>query len=133
MKRASPPPALIRPTVSSPASGSMSATTTLAPSAANRSAIAAPMPRAAPVTTATLACNRMTSSLPGVADIPQRVGDLLEDRRTVAGRRHRRILATGDLLHGAAQDLARAGLRQAVHPGPAPEGGEDPKNVGGGK
>src|SRR3546814_3187919 len=77
----------------------MSATTTLAPSAANRSAIAAPMPRAAPVTTATLACNRMTSSLPGVADIPQRVGDLLEDRRIVDGRRHRRILAIGDLLH----------------------------------
>src|SRR3546814_1916544 len=101
----------------------MSATTTLAPSAANRSAIAAPMPRAAPVTTATLACNRMTSSLPGVADIPQRVGDLLEDRRIVDGRRHRRILAIGDLLHGAAQDLARAGLRQALHHGRDPEGG----------
>ena len=42
----------------------------------------------------------------------QRRRDLVEDGRVVDGRRHRPGLAVGDLLHGAAQDLAGAGLRQ---------------------
>jgi hypothetical protein len=44
----------------------------------------------------------------------QRAGDFLQDRRIVDRGRHLVGLAIGDLPHRAAQDLARAGLRQPV-------------------
>src|SRR5215216_511222 len=50
--------------------------------------------------------------------IPRRLqpaGDLVEGRRVLDGGRHLPGLAVGDLLHGAAQDLARARLGQARH------------------
>ncbi|MPL75488.1 hypothetical protein SDC9_21312 [bioreactor metagenome] len=49
-----------------------------------------------------------------VADRLQRRGDLVEDRRVVDRGGHLVVLPVGDLHHRAAQDLARAGLRQAV-------------------
>src|SRR5262245_11271301 len=45
----------------------------------------------------------------------QRAADLIEDRRVVDRRRHGPRLGIGDLLHRAAQDLARACLGQARH------------------
>ena len=45
----------------------------------------------------------------------QRAADLVEDGGIVDRRRHGPGLAVGDLLHGAAQDLARAGLGQPRH------------------
>src|SRR5581483_12081035 len=45
----------------------------------------------------------------------QRPADLFKDRRVVDGRRHCPGLVVGDLLHGAAQDLAGTRLWQAVH------------------
>ena len=54
------------------------------------------------------------AALPGRLRVPQRrerLGDLVEDRRVVDGRGHRVVGPVGDLLHGAAQDLAGARLR----------------------
>src|SRR6516164_5931684 len=42
----------------------------------------------------------------------QRAADLVQDHRIVDGCRHGPGIAVSDLLHGAAQDLARARLRQ---------------------
>src|SRR5919201_3608433 len=56
-----PPPSLSLPAVSSAGSRSRSETTTAAPSEANRSEVAAPIPRAPPVTRATLPSNLIRS------------------------------------------------------------------------
>src|SRR5262249_45945653 len=61
-KRASPPASLIIRTVSSPPSTRTSATTVFAPSRANASALALPIPEAAPVTKATLPSNCLVMS-----------------------------------------------------------------------
>src|SRR5215469_18185564 len=45
----------------------------------------------------------------------ERRADLVEDRRIVDSGRHLPGLVVGDFLHGAAQDLAGAGLRQPSH------------------
>src|SRR5262249_25902338 len=69
-KRASPPACLIIRTVSSPPSTRMSATTVFAPSRANASPLALPIPEAAPVTKATLPSNWLViSPLPGSAPL----------------------------------------------------------------
>src|SRR6266498_1803381 len=61
-RRASPPASLIIRTVSSPPSTRTSATTVFAPSRANASALALPIPEAAPVTKATLPSNCLVIS-----------------------------------------------------------------------
>src|SRR5262249_28212806 len=53
----------------------------------------------------------------------QRAADLVEDRRIVDGRWHGPALAVGDLLHGAAQDLSGARLRQSTDGDGELEGG----------
>ncbi len=59
-----PPASWIMPTVSLPPASSMSATTTDAPSAANASAVARPIPEPAPVTTATFPCTSTGGIVP---------------------------------------------------------------------
>src|SRR6185295_18028426 len=53
--------------------------------------------------------------LSGIASVAEGVGDLVEDPRIVDRGRRGVRLAVGDLLHGAAQDLAGARLGQALH------------------
>ena len=50
-----------------------------------------------------------------VPQLLQRLGDLIEDDGIVDRRRHGVLHAVRHLLHRAAQDLARARLRQALH------------------
>ena len=59
------PPTLVAVSASASAADSTSMATTLAPSRANTSAIVAPMPRAAPVTTATLPSSGLSQSAGG--------------------------------------------------------------------
>ena len=54
----------------------------------------------------------------------QRRSDLIENHRIVDRRRHGPGVAVGDLLHGPAQDLARARLRQPRHRDRKLEGGD---------
>ena len=49
---------------------------------------------------------------PGPSACSARSAERVEHGRVLDGRRHRLVLAVGDLAHRAAQDLARAGLRQ---------------------
>src|SRR5262245_16484714 len=56
----------------------------------------------------------------------QRAADLLEDGGIVDRRRHGPGLAVGDLLHGAAENLARARLRQPPDGDRELEGGDRP-------
>src|ERR1700722_19700995 len=63
MNTAWPPAPVIERTTAWPSASSMSATTTFAPSRANRRAVAAPIPDAAPVTIATLSFRRMVRVL----------------------------------------------------------------------
>ena len=64
---ARPPPASIGPATASSAARSRAASTTAAPAAANAWAVAAPMPRLAPATSATFPC---MSSLVLIATLP---------------------------------------------------------------
>src|SRR5579885_2277510 len=57
----------------------------------------------------------MAVRLPPYTLALQRAADLVQNRRVVDGGRHGPGLAVGDLLDGAAQDLARARLRQPLN------------------
>ncbi len=74
------PSAAISLTTACAASASISATATAAPSRARRSAVARPMPRPAPVTSAVLPMKRL------MLQIPSRVSDRAEPRRGRPGR-----------------------------------------------
>src|SRR5262245_35172780 len=84
---------------------------------------AMPRPMAPVPTTPTARSERLMSrvmdppplSLACVTGRLEPAGDLVDRRRIVDRGRHLPGLAVGDLLHGAAQDLARAGLGQAWH------------------
>src|SRR6266478_5932653 len=56
---------------------------------------------------------RLRTLVSAVADFRQRFIYFTEYCRVVDRRRHEIVFAVGDLAHCAAQDLARAGLRQA--------------------
>ena len=56
----------------------------------------------------------------------QRLADFRQDRRIVDRRRHAVLLAVGDPAHRAAQDLAGAGLRQALDDQRGLEAGDRP-------
>src|SRR5262249_24241973 len=105
----------------SPRLALISASTTFAPSAMKRLAQASPMPRAPPVTITTRLSKRMSGADPASFQLRT---DLVEDRRIIDGRRHIPGLPVGDLLHRAAQDLARARFRQAIDGNCELEGGD---------
>ena len=63
---ADPPRAVIAAATASAPAGATSLTTTCAPSSPKRTAIARPMPRAAPVTIATLPCIRVPTVITGL-------------------------------------------------------------------
>src|SRR5262245_46136812 len=120
--RARPPTASISPTTRFAAAGSTSFTTTAAPSAAKRSAVARPIPEPAPVTTAALPASRpaigppraaarrrahrIRSGMPGAhleGDRVERLAARAPEREDVTARRRR-----------VAVDRARGAERLAV-------------------
>src|SRR5262245_57551414 len=84
--RARPPSRSISSAVPRPPSGFQSTTTTAAPSAAYRRAIAWPMPEPAPVIRATRSCSRIASLLS-----PQQLGEAADDDLHLAGAQRGRV------------------------------------------
>src|SRR5579859_4407947 len=107
MESACPPAARTCSAVPSALAALMSATTTHAPSRANSSAEAWPMPEPAPVTTATRPCSLLTSGFQGLQDLVRMAFDfdvgedgldragLVDDER---GARNAHVFATHELL-----------------------------------
>ncbi len=56
------------------------------------------------------------------------IGDDVQDRGVIDGRRHRILLSIHDLAHGAPQDLARPRLRKCLHDRGLLEAGQGPSS-----
>src|SRR5262249_6198035 len=113
---ASPPATRIRCVVSSRSAAERAITATLAPEAASVCAMARPMPRPPPVTTATLPCRRPTWGLPGAAPDfmePSYHGE--HKAKSARLRRQTRALPSPD-DYRSAQDGAYQQVKQCPKP-----------------
>src|SRR6266542_2044467 len=128
MKRALPPAASICSTVSRPPASATSATTTLAPSRAKRSAASRPMPLPAPVISATLSLRRIVlASLEEARLLPVRHGlvelpllrakemdvvvhELLAEYLTRKGARREPVGRVPQALRNPGERLGRVGV-----------------------
>src|SRR5690606_3259423 len=105
--RPCPPAACSRSPIAAAPPSEVAVPTTVAPSAASSSAIAAPIPRLAPVTSATSPCNTLSINCSFSLPVGQRGVEIL------GGAEGAGVEGFVDALAQAGQDLARAALGDA--------------------